>query len=119
MVVLRWHSDLDHLPLVVLRLDPKDSDALQAKLSLLMEDGQYPAALQLLDTIESPSEEDAFKRAYALYRSHREADAAELLSGMKEKSPDDRKILHLEAQTVRYSKCLLSASSLICVKLDL
>lgn len=87
--------------LSVLRLDPKDKDALQAKLSLLMEDGQYTAALELLDSSASTSEDDAYKRAYALYRSQQEAEAAEVLSGMKQRNPDDRKILHLEAQTVR------------------
>ncbi|KAI0042647.1 hypothetical protein FA95DRAFT_543355 [Auriscalpium vulgare] len=81
----------------ILRLDPKDRDALQTKLFLLLQTEQYTAALTLLEASESHS---AFERAYSLYRLQREKEAADLLDQLKhENGPDTaRGVLHLEAQ---------------------
>jgi len=86
--------------LLVLRLDPKDPDARQTKLFLLLQTEQYNAALALIDSDEDP-DHHAYERAYSLYRLQRESDARDVLEEMKkEKGEDDRGIVHLEAQLV-------------------
>lgn len=101
------------LNLVVLRIKSKDSDALQAKLFLLLQTEQYDAALALIS--ENSSEENGreFEKAYSLYRLHRESDASDVLSNVKgRQGPSEfhsRGIIHLEAQLVRHlrsSSCL-------------
>ncbi|ETW74729.1 hypothetical protein HETIRDRAFT_332070 [Heterobasidion irregulare TC 32-1] len=81
----------------ILRLDPKDKDALQAKLFLLLQIEQYSAALTLLDSLGSSSE-GAFEKAYSLYRLQRESEASQILNDIKQSNVDDRGVLHLEAQ---------------------
>ncbi|KAF8911680.1 hypothetical protein CPB84DRAFT_1671701 [Gymnopilus junonius] len=82
----------------ILRLDPKDVDARQTKLFLLLQTEQYNAALSLIDEDDDPSHH-AYDRAYTLYRLQRESDARDVLDTIKkEKGEDDRGIVHLEAQ---------------------
>jgi signal recognition particle subunit SRP72 len=82
----------------VLRLDPTDKDALQTKLSLLLQTEQYAAALTLADSAEHAFE---FGRAYSLYRLHREHEAAAVLDDIKASAGSTRGVNHLEAQLVR------------------
>lgn len=93
------------LNLVVLRINSKDSDALQAKLFLLLQTEQYDAALALISENGSEGTGREFEKAYALYRLHRESDAGDVLSNVKGgHGPSDfhsRGIIHLEAQLVR------------------
>ncbi|KAF9234824.1 hypothetical protein BU15DRAFT_52081 [Melanogaster broomeanus] len=80
----------------ILRLDPADSDALQTKLFLLLQTEQYDAALSLLGGATSGDGPDhTFEEAYAMYRLHREENAATSLARIKE---THRGVLHLEAQ---------------------
>ena len=89
----------------VLRLDPKDKDALQAKLFLLLQIEQYSAALTLLHSLGSSSE-GAFEKAYSLYRLQRESEASQILIDIKQSNVDDRGVLHLEAQLVWVLVCI-------------
>jgi len=85
----------------VLRLDPRDKDALQTKLFLLLQTEQYAAALALVDT--SDGIDGAFDRAYSLYRLQHKEEATEMLKGIKESTSggeENRGVLHLEAQLV-------------------
>lgn len=81
-----------------MRLEPTDPDARQTKLFLLLQTEQYDAALEL---INSGTDEIryAFERAYSLYRSQRESEAAEQLEALGEGG--HRGVVHLEAQLVR------------------
>ncbi|CAA7260374.1 unnamed protein product [Cyclocybe aegerita] len=82
----------------ILRLEPKDSDARQTKLFLLLQTEQYNAALDLINSNDD-KDKHAYERAYCLYRLQREAEARETLEVIKkEKGEDDRGIVHLEAQ---------------------
>ncbi|KAF4620259.1 hypothetical protein D9613_001069 [Agrocybe pediades] len=77
----------------ILRLDPKDPDARQTKLFLLLQTEQYNAALTLIDSDEEPNHH-AYERAYSLYRLQRESDARDVLEEIKkEKGEDDRGII--------------------------
>ncbi|KAI0628422.1 hypothetical protein C8Q77DRAFT_1076768 [Trametes polyzona] len=83
----------------ILRLEPRDPDALQTKLFLLLQTDQYAAALALASGDTGDSDEHGFEKAYALYRLHREDDATRVLDGLKEREQeDDRGLVHLEAQ---------------------
>jgi len=79
----------------ILRLEPSDKDALQTKLFLLLQTEQYSAALTLADPTEHAFE---FGRAYALYRLHREHEAAAVLDEIKSTVGSSRGVNHLEAQ---------------------
>ncbi|PPQ80100.1 LOW QUALITY PROTEIN: hypothetical protein CVT25_001468 [Psilocybe cyanescens] len=84
----------------ILRLDPKDADARQTKLFLLLQTEQYHAALSLIDSDDT----HAYERAYSLYRLQRESDARAILEPIKgERGENDRGIVHLEAQLARNS----------------
>ncbi|KAH8110496.1 hypothetical protein DFH11DRAFT_771088 [Phellopilus nigrolimitatus] len=93
----------------ILRVDPKDFDALQSKLFLLLQTEQYNTALTLLESLDDPASRD-FERAYALYRLHRETEAADVLSHLKGAQQasgvqdQDRGVMHLEAQ-LAYRQC--------------
>ncbi|KAI0764298.1 hypothetical protein BD413DRAFT_576739 [Trametes elegans] len=79
----------------ILRLDPRDADALQTKLFLLLQTDQYAAALAVIDV----GGEHAFEKAYSLYRLHREEEASQVLANLKAQNGEgDRGLLHLEAQ---------------------
>lgn len=83
--------------LVVLRLAPGDTDALQTKLFLLLQTEKYGDALALIDG----EDKFAFEKAYSLYRLHKEEEVEEVLGSLKqEKGKDDRGVTHLEAQLV-------------------
>ena len=83
----------------VLHLCPADKDALQAKLFLLLQTEQYGPALALIANSTSGDGLDCtFEKAYALYRLHREEEAATALNEIK--GSDHRGVLHLEAQLV-------------------
>ncbi|KAF8959983.1 hypothetical protein BDZ97DRAFT_1906063 [Flammula alnicola] len=82
----------------ILRLEPKDVDARQTKLFLLLQTEQYNAALSFIDS-DDDTNHHAYERAYSLYRLQRESEAKEILEVIKEeKGEDDRGIVHLEAQ---------------------
>jgi signal recognition particle subunit SRP72 len=86
----------------VLRIDPKDEDALQAKLFLLLQTEHYSAALTILEGLGG-SDAHSYEKAYTLYRLQRESDAAELLPQLKVSDGStglSRGIAHLEAQIV-------------------
>lgn len=84
--------------LPVLRIEPKDEDALQTKLFLLLQTEQYSVALALIDGDDAY----AFEKAYSLYRTNQEVEAREALETTKKsKGEDDRGVIHLEAQLVR------------------
>ena len=80
-------------------MDPKDPDALQTKLFLMLQTEQYDAALELIDSTED-KDAYAFENAYALYRLQRELEAGKKLDEIKARSGADRGITHLEAQMV-------------------
>ncbi|KAI0359468.1 hypothetical protein OH77DRAFT_1419967 [Trametes cingulata] len=83
----------------ILRVDPRDPDALQTKLFLLLQTDQYAAALALIGGQGGEADEHAFEKAYSLYRLHREEEATNVLQTLKAKEQeDDRGLLHLEAQ---------------------
>ena len=95
---------LNHL--LVLRLDPNDQDALETKLTLLLQTDQYAAALSLSDDLLSGKDSDTFLKlfgtAYALYRLNREPEAAGIVQSIKPEGPhEERGVLHMEAQIVR------------------
>ena len=100
------HSFFYSLQLQVLRLEPSDKDALQTKLFLLLQTEQYSTALALADSTEHPFE---FGKAYALYRLHREHEAAAVLDEIKSAVGSSRGVNHLEAQLV----CVAVSPSLI------
>jgi signal recognition particle subunit SRP72 len=83
----------------VLRLAPADEDALQTKLFLLLRTDQYDSALDLISARPDVSEH-AFEQAYSLYRLHRELEAREILSTIRNEETEHRGALHLEAQLV-------------------
>lgn len=87
-----------------MRLHPKDTDALQTKLFLLLQTEQYKAALELM------GETDAyvFEKAYALYRLQQEVEASQKVDEIKTQHGADRGIVHLEAQMVNDRFCFLS-----------
>ncbi|KAH9888503.1 hypothetical protein C8Q73DRAFT_748267 [Cubamyces lactineus] len=83
----------------ILRLDPRDPDALQTKLFLLLQTDQYAAALAMIAGEGDGGDAHAFEKAYSLYRLHREEEAASVLEGLKgQDQADDRGLQHLEAQ---------------------
>lgn len=85
----------------VLRLRPADTDALQTKLFLLLQTEQYDTALSLItDSTSGDSPDYTFEEAYALYRLHREEEAATALGKIQGSGKDHRGVLHLEAQLV-------------------
>jgi signal recognition particle subunit SRP72 len=93
----------------VLRLQPTDADALQTKLSLLLHNEQYLAALALSETLLEGEEHASFQvlfgKAYALYRLTREQEAADVVKIIKpEGGHEERGVLHMEAQIVSVSE---------------
>ncbi|KAH9856830.1 hypothetical protein C2E23DRAFT_459246 [Lenzites betulinus] len=83
----------------ILRLEPRDPDALQTKLFLLLQTDQYLAALALIDSVAGEENKHAFEKAYSLYRLHREDEATGVVDALKTSEPeDDRGLVHLEAQ---------------------
>jgi signal recognition particle subunit SRP72 len=95
-----------HFP-PVLRLEPKDTDAIQTKLFLLLQTDQYHPALSLIEH-EGENQERAFERSYSFYRLQREEEARQILTTIKdENGEDDRGVTHLQAQLVRISSLLL------------
>ena len=87
----------------VLRLEPGNKDAIQAKIFVLLQTEQYQQALSLLGN----ASEYAFERAYLLYRLQRESEADEILDGIPAgEDGEDRGVLHLKAQMA----CRLSVS---------
>ncbi|KAI0827614.1 hypothetical protein BC628DRAFT_1317896 [Trametes gibbosa] len=83
----------------ILRLEPRDPDALQTKLFLLLQTDQYATALALIDTVAVEDKNHAFEKAYSLYRLHREEEATGVVDALKtEEQDDDRGLVHLEAQ---------------------
>lgn len=95
----------------VLRLNPVDKDALQTKLFLLLQTERYDAALSLIaDSTSGDGPDYTFEEAYAMYRLHREEEAATALGKIKRSEKDHRGVLHLEAQLVR-ANCTLPTSS--------
>lgn len=106
----------------VLRINSKDSDALQAKLFLLLQTEQYDAALALISENGSEGTGREFEKAYALYRLRRESDAGDVLSNVKGgHGPSDfhsRGIIHLEAQLAYRQSTFQSAFDLYSQLLD-
>lgn len=89
----------------ILRVDPRDQDALQTKLFLLLQTEQYAAALALISSANEQSgqgKDDAFsfEKAYTLHRLHREDEATDALTSLKDGGDveDNRGVAHLEAQ---------------------
>ena len=87
----------------VLRIEPGDKNAIQAKIFLLLQTEQYQQALSLLGN----TPEYAFERAYLLYRLQRESEANEIVEGISVgEDREDRAVMHLKAQMV----CLIFLS---------
>ena len=80
-------------------MDPKDADARQTKLFLLLQTEQYSAALSLIDTDDDDAHH-AYEKAYALYRLSHESEARDVLESIKgdQNAEDSRGLVHLEAQ---------------------
>lgn len=85
----------------VLRLSPGDADVIQSKLFLLLQTSQYATALKFIEEMKRSSELQ-FERAYVLYRLQKEQEATALVGELKGKSENERGLLHLEAQLVRF-----------------
>ncbi|KAF9449258.1 hypothetical protein P691DRAFT_728233 [Macrolepiota fuliginosa MF-IS2] len=81
----------------ILRILPDDVDALRTKLFLLLQTDQYEPALAVIDR-EKDKSKLAFERGYALYRSHEDAEAQEVIKTLKKQNANDRGLAHLEAQ---------------------
>jgi signal recognition particle subunit SRP72 len=83
----------------ILRLDPKDADARQTKLFLLLQTEQYSAALSLIDSDDDHARH-AYERAYSLYRLSHESEARDVLKSIKadQNTEESRGLVHLEAQ---------------------
>lgn len=79
----------------ILRIEPKDVDAIQTKLFLLLQTEQYHPALSLIER-EDENQKWAFERSYSFYRLQREEEARQILKDQK--GEDDRGVMHLEAQ---------------------
>lgn len=95
----------------VLRLNPVDEDALQTKLFLLLQTEQYDTALSLIaDSTRGDGLDHTFEEAYAMYRLHREEEAATALCKIKGSEKDHRGVLHLEAQLVCTNHVLPTSS---------
>ncbi|OSX61426.1 hypothetical protein POSPLADRAFT_1145059 [Postia placenta MAD-698-R-SB12] len=87
----------------ILRIAPRDPDALQTKMFLLLQTEQYMPALSLIDSLtlqgDVSSSNYEFEKAYSLYRVHREADATGVLEEIKNRDGNEnRGVMHLEAQ---------------------
>ena len=97
---------------LVLRLDPKDADARQTKVFLLLQTEQYRAALSLIDSDDDHAHH-AYERAYLLYRLSRESEARDVLKSIKgdQNAEDSRGLVHLEAQLA--CRSLLDASQML------
>ena len=80
-------------------MDPKDADARQTKLFLLLQTEQYSAALSLIDSDDDHAHY-AYERAYSLYRLSHESEARDVLESIKadQNTEDSRGLVHLEAQ---------------------
>ena len=80
-------------------MDPKDADARQTKLFLLLQTEQYSAALSLIDSDDDHAHH-AYERAYSLYRLSHESEARDVLKSIKadQNTEDSRGLVHLEAQ---------------------
>ncbi|KAI4519300.1 hypothetical protein K525DRAFT_241411 [Schizophyllum commune Loenen D] len=74
----------------ILKLDPNDADALQAKIYAMMEADQHAGALDILGP------QHQYERAYSLYKLQREAEARDILDTITPQ--DDRSVLVLRAQ---------------------
>lgn len=99
----------------VLRIAPRDPDALQTKMFLLQQTEQYMPALSLIDSLtlqgDVSSSNYEFEKAYSLYRVHREADATGVLEEIKNRDGNEnRGVMHLEAQLVCISCGLVSVA---------
>ncbi|TFY61371.1 hypothetical protein EVJ58_g4553 [Rhodofomes roseus] len=88
----------------ILRVDPRDQDALQTKLFLLLQTERYVAALSLISGVnenggQSQDDAFAFEKAYTLHRLHREDEVTDVLKSLKEKGVEEnRGVSHMEAQ---------------------
>ena len=80
-------------------MDPKDADARQTKLFLLLQTEQYSAALSLIDSDDDLAHH-AYERAYSLYRLSHESEARDVLKSIKadQNTENSRGLVHLEAQ---------------------
>lgn len=87
----------------VLTLDSTSKPAFQTLLFLHLQTDDYASAIALLDNPPASSSLE-FERAYCLYRLHREQEALDILTGI---NSSGRKQLHLEAQIVSLSICVL------------
>ncbi|KAL1759015.1 hypothetical protein FB107DRAFT_258043, partial [Schizophyllum commune] len=74
----------------ILKLDPNDADALQAKIYAMMEADQHAGALDILGP------QHQYERAYSLYKLQREGEARKILDTITPQ--DDRSVLVLRAQ---------------------
>ena len=85
-------------------MHPKDADARQTKLFLLLQTEQYSAALSLIDSDDDHTHH-AYERAYSLYRLSRESEAKDVLKSIKEdqNAEESRGLVHLEAQLACHS----------------
>lgn len=82
-------------------MEPKDPDAAQTKLFLLLQTEQYDAALSLIGN-DGEITSHAFETAYSFYRLQREAEAKHIVQSIKDdEDVDNRGVIHLEAQLVR------------------
>jgi len=88
-----------YIKLAVLRILPDDPDALSTKLFLLLQTDQYEAALVVINGDKDKSKL-TFEHAYALYRSHEDAEAQRVIESLKQNA-DDSGLAHLKAQLVR------------------
>ena len=103
-----------------MKINAKDTDALQAKLFLLLQTEHYNESLALLDGGIGGMDR-SLERAYTLYRLHHEPEAADALSKVKgsdQRAGGDevsRGALHLEAQLVRSPRSRsISAANVTC-----
>ncbi|TRM57407.1 hypothetical protein BD626DRAFT_412163 [Schizophyllum amplum] len=74
----------------ILKLDPSDADALQAKIYAMMEADQHAVALNVLGP------QHQYERAYSLYKLQREAEARDILDTIT--PADERSVIVLRAQ---------------------
>lgn len=85
---------------LVLRLEPSDKDAFQAKLFLLLQTEEYKQAIAMIQSSPEANKYE-YEMAYSLYRMHEEKQARDVLEKLKRAGRDqERGVMHLEAQLV-------------------
>ncbi|KAF9912534.1 hypothetical protein BX616_010314 [Lobosporangium transversale] len=104
----------------ILKIDPKDKDALHCKAITLIRLERYTDALTILNR-QLDTSKFTFEKAYCLYRTNQLADGAQLIANKRKELPSSSQLSwdlrHLEAQMLyrmeRYQDCIELYASML------